>query len=104
MLQCPICTHAQREAIEDSMANGGSLRGVAQQYGLSKDTVARHRKHMQVKADPLYEPVPFCPVHGDVLVRWSGTEWLCGKCHPWDGMLAYWKSPVESIPSEASAQ
>ena len=45
---CTVCTHSEREGIEQSLLAGQpSLRDIARQWGLSKDALHRHlRRHM----------------------------------------------------------
>ena len=46
---CTICSHPERPAIEQELATGGSLRGIARKRGLSEDALARHRNaHLSV--------------------------------------------------------
>ena len=40
---CTVCSHPDREAVDQAIVLGRSNRAVARQYGLSKDSVARHR-------------------------------------------------------------
>jgi hypothetical protein len=40
--RCSICTHGEREAIDLAIVEGGGLRDIARQHGVSKDAVARH--------------------------------------------------------------
>ena len=39
---CRICNHAQRQAMEDALASGLTLRAVAARFGVTKDAAARH--------------------------------------------------------------
>ena len=47
--RCSICTHPNREAIDASILDGGSLRNVAQQHGLHFSAVNRHRPHVAAR-------------------------------------------------------
>jgi hypothetical protein len=40
---CSVCSHPERAAIDVSLVEGGTLRDVARQFGLSKDSAARHK-------------------------------------------------------------
>lgn len=47
--QCSICAHDDREAIEAALQAGETLQVIAEQYGVSKAALSRHKKHI----DPL---------------------------------------------------
>ena len=43
MRRCKVCVHVDRESVErDLIASRGSFRDIARQYGLTKDSIARH--------------------------------------------------------------
>ncbi len=45
-LPCPVCIDPElREAVDEALDAGTSFRDLANQYGGTKDTVARHRRH-----------------------------------------------------------
>lgn len=53
MTQCRVCLHDERSRVEVLLARGTALRYIAKKFGLSKDSLSRHRKnHMpkQLKA------------------------------------------------------
>lgn len=41
---CTVCTHPDREAIDLALTKCDSLRDIARRHGLSKDSLARHKK------------------------------------------------------------
>ncbi len=43
--KCSICNHKKRLQIEESLANGASLRNIVERYGTSIAAVSRHRKN-----------------------------------------------------------
>jgi hypothetical protein len=43
--RCTICRHPTRQRIDQALVSGVSLRTIAQQEGLSKSVVGRHRAH-----------------------------------------------------------
>lgn len=44
--RCGVCAHPDRSAIDAILAEGGaSLRGIAQKFVLSEDSLSRHRKN-----------------------------------------------------------
>lgn len=46
---CTICGHSERTAIDQEIATGGSIRGIARKRGLSEDALARHKNaHLPV--------------------------------------------------------
>ncbi len=89
--RCSICNHEKRSDIEQALASSKSLRGIAGDFGVTKDAVGRHRAHIEPRADPLQADLSPCPTCHGRMFRWDGTHWLCGNCSPWDGTLAYWK-------------
>ena len=44
--RCTICRHPQRQRIDQALAAGVSLRTLAQQEGVSKSVLGRHRAHV----------------------------------------------------------
>jgi exopolyphosphatase/pppGpp-phosphohydrolase len=44
--KCSICVHEKRGGIEQSLVSGDSYRDVALRFKVSRDAVARHRKHL----------------------------------------------------------
>ena len=45
MRKCKTCSHAKVAEINSALVRGVPVRDIARQYGLSKDTVYRHRKN-----------------------------------------------------------
>lgn len=44
---CTVCTHPDRRAIDEALIlDNASLRDAARQFGLSKDSLARHKGHI----------------------------------------------------------
>lgn len=43
---CTVCSHEDREAIDEAVVSGGSMRDIARRHAVSKDAVARHRAHI----------------------------------------------------------
>ena len=41
---CTACNHPQRDSIDLSLLEGGSLRDIARQFSLSKDALSRHKE------------------------------------------------------------
>ena len=39
---CRVCVHASRSSIDEALVGGVSMRSVAREHGLSKDSVRRH--------------------------------------------------------------
>lgn len=46
--RCSLCGHDKRQEIERALLCGDSYRTVAQCFGVSRDAVVRHRKHLPV--------------------------------------------------------
>lgn len=46
MAGCTVCNHPDREDIDRAIVKGETLRAIAIQYGLSKDSVSRHKPHV----------------------------------------------------------
>ena len=44
--KCSICIDERRSEIEGAVLAGDSYRTVAQRFGISRDAVVRHRKHL----------------------------------------------------------
>ena len=45
---CTVCSHPQRAEIERAVLDGQSMRAVARQFGLGRDSVARHSRNGHV--------------------------------------------------------
>ncbi len=45
---CTICTHPEREAIDQALVGTTNLREIAALYRVSDDAITRHRGHMLV--------------------------------------------------------
>lgn len=104
MTNCTVCNHPQREAVEKATNDKSSLRRIATLFGLSKDAVRRHWKHMPVEADPLLLPIPQCPTHGRAPFRFVSGTWICSYCDTsWDGSLAYFRYADETMAQETKA-
>jgi hypothetical protein len=43
---CLICTHSDRALIEQGMIDNVPYRNIAKQFGISKPSISRHKKHM----------------------------------------------------------
>lgn len=56
--RCTICRHAARQRIDQALASGVSLRTIAQQEGLSKSVLGRHRDHGVSRAVSHLHPRP----------------------------------------------
>lgn len=41
---CKVCAHHERPEIDRRLASGGTNRGMAEEYGMSRDSVRRHRE------------------------------------------------------------
>jgi hypothetical protein len=50
---CSICKHQERAEMEDALARGLPLRGIARQFGASKDAVGRHQSCFAAKLKAL---------------------------------------------------
>lgn len=44
--RCTICSHDDREGIDEAIVGGRTLRDIARQWDVSKDAVARHKSHV----------------------------------------------------------
>lgn len=57
--KCQVCVHPEVKAIDEAIVNGVSMRELVQRYGLSKDSLYRHKnKHLPkaiVKAQEVKE-------------------------------------------------
>lgn len=47
MRSCTICTHPQRAAIDEAIATGQPYLKIEKRFGMSRETVRRHRKHVE---------------------------------------------------------
>lgn len=57
--QCSVCEHPEARNIATALLAGASVRDVAQRYGLTKSTVARHhRLHLLPKLTPAESAPP----------------------------------------------
>ena len=43
---CTVCAHTDRQAVDEAIVLGRTLRDIAQQHGVSKDAVSRHKAHV----------------------------------------------------------
>jgi hypothetical protein len=50
---CTVCLHPQRQKIEGDLRARLSCRATAQKYAISKDSAARHRRHVSLHNAPL---------------------------------------------------
>lgn len=61
---CTVCTNPRRAEIDAALTAGESLRAVAQQFSVSKDSLARHQRHQSAatatpaSAPPSDTPAP----------------------------------------------
>ena len=44
--RCSICSHDDRESIDEAIVAGRTYRDIARQWDVSKDAVARHKSHV----------------------------------------------------------
>lgn len=44
--RCSICNHEDREAIDEAIVSGSTLRATARRFDVSKDAVSRHKAHV----------------------------------------------------------
>lgn len=44
---CMTCLHGRRREIDHALATGGTVRNVAERFGLSASSVHRHKKHIE---------------------------------------------------------
>jgi hypothetical protein len=58
---CSICTHPDLTTINRELSNGTSLRNIARQYGVSKDALSRHKKHVSVTLRDITQAVQNSP-------------------------------------------
>ncbi len=63
---CSVCRHANRQAIETSIQHETSLRTIADQYGVSKSAIIRHKTHVQ-QSRPVAPPVQTHRVYDPLL-------------------------------------
>jgi len=90
---CSVCTHKDAEAINKALTAGEKLKAIADQYGVSKAALSRHRGHMETGdgAPKKLETVPafgkaveydiealalVCPFCGELELYFK--EWLDG--------------------------
>ncbi|RBY94082.1 hypothetical protein DQ244_01595 [Blastococcus sp. TBT05-19] len=45
-MPCTVCGHADRQAIDEAVVTGQSMRSIASRHGVSKDAIGRHRAHI----------------------------------------------------------
>jgi hypothetical protein len=64
--KCSLCIHDRREQIEQALLCGDSYRIVAQRFTVSRDAVARHRRHLPAALAHARELKEV--VHGDSLL------------------------------------
>jgi len=64
--KCSLCIHDKREEIERALLGGDSYRTVAQRFGVSRDAVVRHRRHLPTALAHAREGKEVA--HGDSLV------------------------------------
>lgn len=60
MNKCKVCSHKNRNEIDKLILSGTSIRDIAGQFGLTKSSVQRHKKHLQrklVKASEVKETI-----------------------------------------------
>jgi hypothetical protein len=69
---CTICVHAQREAINQALAEGHSFRDIAGSYAVSKTALHRHW-HAHVADMPVGAPV--APVRASGTARSPLATW-----------------------------
>jgi hypothetical protein len=48
--QCRCCAHPEAVEIDEAILNGGSLRYVGDRFGMSPQSVMRHKRHMAIEA------------------------------------------------------
>jgi hypothetical protein len=46
LIECAVCRHKNRAAIEEAIVSGKSYRDIAGRFGPSKTSVGRHREHL----------------------------------------------------------
>lgn len=69
---CTVCTHAQREAINEALAEGNCFREIAAQYCVSK--TALHR-HWQAHVADAPASTPTAPRQASVTARPPLVTW-----------------------------
>jgi hypothetical protein len=96
---CSVCHHPERAAIDEALRNAESYRSIAQRFGMTKDSLLRHRRAHTVTRPAASPPDPLraflypCPAHGDVPFHYTAGQWLCVRCSPWNGSLTYFRLP-----------
>jgi ribosomal protein S26 len=69
---CTICTHAQREAINQALADGYSFRDIASSFAVSKTAVHRHWQ-AHVATEPVRTKI--VPVRASDTARSTFQKW-----------------------------
>ena len=64
--KCCICIHDERQEIERAVLAGDSYRTIAQRFAVSRDAVARHRRHIPTSLAKAQESMEI--LHGDGLM------------------------------------
>src|SRR5215469_14235376 len=85
---CSVCRHANQAEIDRAIIRSESFRGIARQFGISKDAVARHKEHlpkMLVKAHEALEVARVDALLDDVLAAEDRAEGLYAAA---EGILA----------------
>jgi len=77
--KCNVCRSVDRAAIDELLIAGRSIRQVAEQFGLSKSTLHRHRKH-------LVGHVPKQLGQGLVMVSEEELDRITRKAEAYDGL------------------
>ncbi len=91
---CTVCIHSDVKAIDAALNAEESFRSIAKRFDVTKDSLFRHQQaHVAKPVDPLRAFLRPCPAHGDGPHHYSGDEWRCIRCSPWDGTLAYFRLP-----------
>ena len=80
---CTICRHPQRQVIELKRRGGETLRGLASEWGVHKDALARHFRHGGIGEREEIRRTSCGHCRGNVHVpetcRWCQQP-LCGDC------------------------
>jgi hypothetical protein len=113
--KCSVCGLRDRATLEAQLLSGASIRTIARQYHLGRDTIAHHKSnHMKVavpvalappapvtshQATPISEPVRTVP-NEDTVCRYcfktgAGYEWFINYRHVWaHGCGREWDGPT----------